>query len=105
MVGRSADSILAQIVSSQRRLYLTTACCFLVVFGAKFLFTTLLLNDPQNHEGLTTIDAAIAGGLAAAIAYTLLTLFRNRKRRVLVYIRQVEELNHHVRNAVQALIL
>jgi len=104
-MGRSADTILAQIVSSRPRIYCTSLLCFLIIFTLKLSFTLFMLHDPERHRGLAALDAAVAAALSAVIVHTLLTLFRDRKRRVLVYMRQVEELNHHVRNAVQALVL
>ncbi len=48
-------------------------------------------------------EAVIAGGLATALVWVLFDIARTRRQRLMTYVQQVADLNHHVRNALQVI--
>jgi hypothetical protein len=78
---------------------------FAVVGTAKALIVLFALRDSDRHTRMLVIDSSVSGILAAAVVAVILVGVRGRRRRILNYMRQVDALNHHVRNALQTIIL
>lgn len=99
-----ADHLLTQIVSSRRALIGAAAWVFAVSAILKALISLCLLTDSWRHQKMLVIDSVLTGLFAATIAWTLLTMVRARRRRLIEYVRRVADLNHHIRNALQVIV-
>ncbi|GAC1654289.1 MAG: hypothetical protein NVS9B15_14950 [Acidobacteriaceae bacterium] len=65
----------------------------------------IYISDSSSHTTVVTLDAIMAGALSSICVADLLLSVRSRRRRILKYMRQVESLNHNVRNALQMIVL
>ncbi len=84
-----------------RKLWLIAGLIGIVMFAGSVLLDVLLL----KHEAAFAIvlSNALVGLLAAALVYILLAYGREQRRRMIGRLEAVQEVNHHIRNALQAL--
>ena len=98
------DRLMTWIVGSRFGIPVAVAVAAAIAAGGKLLAASLLLHDPWRHEGLIVVDASISATMAAVLIWVVLTAVRDRRRRLIEYVRRVAELNHHVRNALQVIV-
>ncbi len=84
-----------------RNLWLIAAAMGAVIFLAGAAFDLVLL----RHEALVAVMVSngLAALLAAALLFTLLAYGRQQRRRIEERMEALLEVNHHIRNALQAL--
>ena len=70
----------------------------------EFLIHRLVLRTGASPAAQSLLDAAIVGVAAAFAPLLVLLVVRERHRRVLEDLRRIAEVNHHVRNALQAIV-
>lgn len=74
------------------------------VIGVLTLFLGRLVSNLLNVRGLAAeVEAIVAFALAAVLVFVLFDIAHSRRMRLLAYVRQVADLNHHVRNALQVI--
>jgi hypothetical protein len=86
---------------STRNLVLTAFGIGLAVFLVGFGLDRLLLSD---SPALLSSDA-VTGGIAALLAYFAVHQYQVRQKENAARLRVVAEVNHHVRNALSAILL
>jgi hypothetical protein len=84
------------------------AWCLALLFGGVVLFTAAGLDfllEKRSWTFLGNIDASaiVAAVVAALLFYRMLWQERERRRAIHRRIETIREMNHHIRNAVQAL--
>lgn len=79
--------------------------CFVITGLINALILVSLMHDPQVHTAFLAIHSSVTGVLSSAVLGVSLYGWWRRRQRVLHYMRQVDALNHHVRNALQAIVL
>jgi hypothetical protein len=84
---------------------LALAICFAGVGLLKAVLMLLYISDSESHITIVVLDGIMAGLLSSLCVGALLLSLRSRRRRILKYMRQVDSLNHHVRNALQTIVL
>ncbi len=86
---------------STRNLVLTAFGIGLAVFVVGFGLDALLLSDSR---GILPSDA-VTGGIAALLAYFAFHQYQSRQQENAARLHMVAEVNHHVRNALSAILL
>jgi hypothetical protein len=99
------DAAIGWFTRSRLRTLLAIFLAFVFVGLTKSLIVLFALHDSDRHTRMLVIDSCLSGVLSAAIVAIVLVGVRGRRRRILNYMRQVDALNHHVRNALQTIIL
>ncbi|MGZ4837851.1 MAG: hypothetical protein ACXVZR_04820 [Terriglobales bacterium] len=84
-----------------RRLWLIAGTIGLMMFLGSVGLDVLLL-EHEAGVGMVVSNALVAL-LAASLVYTLLAFGRTQRRRVIERMDALQEVNHHIRNALQAL--
>jgi hypothetical protein len=84
------------------------AWCLALLFGGVVLFTAtgldfLLEKRPRSFLGNIDASAVVAAVVAALLFYRVLWQERERRKAIRRRIETIREMNHHIRNAVQAL--
>ena len=84
------------------------AWCLSLLFGGVVLFTAAGLDfllEKRSRSFLGNIDASavVAAVVAALLFYRVLWQERERRKAIRRRIETIREMNHHIRNAVQAL--
>jgi hypothetical protein len=102
---QALDTIVSWFLRSRARMILALVVCFIVVGVLKAVLMLLYISDSASHTTIVVLDGIMAGGLSALCVAALLLTLRSRRRRILNYMRQVDSLNHHVRNALQTIVL
>jgi hypothetical protein len=84
-----------------RKLWLIAGVLGMVMFVGSALLDVLLL----EHEAAFAIvlSDGLVALLAATLVYILLAYGRQQRRRMIERLEAVQEVNHHIRNALQAL--
>ncbi|MBI2679313.1 MAG: hypothetical protein HYX28_11080 [Candidatus Koribacter versatilis] len=97
------ESFLGSISDSP--LHTMAAAVFAGVLLVAFTLGLTELLQRWNPTGLLgdLFEAMIAGALATALVWLLFDIARTRRRRLMAYVQQVADLNHHVRNALQVI--
>jgi hypothetical protein len=98
------DRLMTWIVGSRWGIPIAVLVASAIAAGGKLLAASLLLHDPWRHEGLIGVDTSISAILTGSLVWVLLTAVRDRRRRLIDYVRRVAELNHQVRNALQVIV-
>ncbi len=83
-----------------------TTLAALLVGGVMFGLTLGLMEWLERFEGGflgEVFEAVIAGVLSAVLVWVLFDIARTRRMRLMLYVQQVADLNHHVRNALQVI--
>ena len=84
------------------------AWCLALLFGGVVLFTAtgldfLLRKRPRSFLGSIDASAVEAAVVAALLFYRLLWQERERRKAIRRRLETIRDMNHHIRNAVQAL--
>ena len=84
------------------------AWCLALLFGGVVLFTAtgldfLLERRPQSFLGSIDASAVVAAVVAALLFYRMLWQEQERRKAIRRRLETIREMNHHIRNAVQAL--
>jgi hypothetical protein len=97
------ESFLGSI--SDSRLHTMAAAVLAGVFLVAFTLGFTELLQQWNPNGLLgdLFEAIIAGTLATVLVWLLFDIARTRRQRLMAYVQQVADLNHHVRNALQVI--
>jgi hypothetical protein len=84
-----------------RNLRLIAAMVGLVMFAGGVAFDVALL----KHEAkwVIAVSNGLVALLAAALVFTLLSIGREQRRRIMERMEAMNEVNHHIRNALQSL--
>lgn len=89
----------------KRSRMLLAACLFgVAVFISGIVFDLLLMTQERFHPATAAavLDAFLAV-LAAALLYQVLSYDREKRSRVLQRLETIDEMNHHIRNALQVI--
>ena len=100
---QTLEAMVSWFLRSRTRMGLALVICFLVVGATKSLLMQSYIREPSHHGLIVVLDGIMAGGFSGACVALL--LLGVRRRRILHYMRQVDSLNHHVRNALQTIVL
>ncbi len=74
------------------------------VIGVLTLFLGRLVSNLLDVRGLAAeVEAIVAFVLATVLVVVLFDVARSRRMRLMAYVQQVADLNHHVRNALQVI--
>jgi len=74
------------------------------VMGVLTLFLGRAVSNLLRVRGLAAeVEALVAMVLATALVWVLFDVARTRRQRLMSYVQQVADLNHHVRNALQVI--
>jgi hypothetical protein len=85
-----------------RNLWLIAGGLGLVMFVASLGFDLVLLKHRETPAAIMVSNGLVAL-LAATLVFTLLAYGRQQRRRIMERMEALNEVNHHVRNALQAL--
>ncbi len=85
-----------------RNLWLIAAIIGAVMFVGSVGFDLMLLKHEETPLAILVSNGLVAL-LAATLVFTLLAYGREQRRRLEVRLATLDEVNHHVRNALQAL--
>ncbi len=85
-----------------RNLWLIAGGLGLVMFVASLGFDLVLLKHRETPAAIIVSNGLVAL-LAATLVFTLLAYGRQQRRRIMERMDALDEVNHHVRNALQAL--
>jgi hypothetical protein len=83
-------------------LWLIAGAMGLVMFVASVGFDLVLLQR-QETPAVIVISNGLVALLAATLVYTLLAFGRRQRRLIMERMEALNEVNHHIRNALQAL--
>jgi len=94
----------AQLANSP--LWITTVVGLFAISAGlfEFLIHRLVLRTGASPLAQSLLDAAIVGVAAAFAPLMVLLIVRERHRKVLDDLRRIAEVNHRVRNALQAIV-
>jgi hypothetical protein len=97
------ESFLGGVSDSRAKTSVAALLAGLLAIALTFGLTELLQGwSPSGVLG-DLFEAVIAGGLATALVWVLFDVARTRRMRLMTYVQQVADLNHHVRNALQVI--
>lgn len=97
------ESFLGGVSDSRAKTTIAALLAGLLAIALTFGLTELLQGwSPSGALG-DLFEAVIAGGLATALVWVLFDIARTRRLRLMAYVQQVADLNHHVRNALQVI--
>lgn len=85
-----------------RHLWPIAGAVGLVMFVASVGFDIVLLKHQETPAAIVISNGLVAL-LAALLVYTLLAYGRQQRRRIMERMEALNEVNHHIRNALQAL--
>jgi hypothetical protein len=85
-----------------RNLWLIAGAVGLVMFVASVGFDLILLKHQETPAAIVISNGLVAL-LAAMLVFTLLAYGRHQRRLVMERMEALNEVNHHIRNALQAL--
>jgi hypothetical protein len=85
-----------------RNLWLIAGALGLVVFVASVGFDFVLLKHQETLAAIA-VSNGLVGSLAAVLVFTLLAYGRKQRRLIMQRMEALNEVNHHIRNALQAL--
>ena len=91
----------SRLAEGRRALILTAFAIGLAVFLVGFGLDALLISDSR---GVLSSDA-VTGGIAALLAYLAVHQYQVRQKENAARLHVVAEVNHHVRNALSAILL
>jgi hypothetical protein len=91
----------SRLSEGRRALILTAFAIGLAVFLVGFGLDALLISDSR---GILSSDA-VTGGIAALLAYLAVHQYQVRQKENAARLHVVAEVNHHVRNALSAILL
>jgi hypothetical protein len=98
------ERMLLFVLDRRARIIALVSSVFFLSLIAKFSFS-LIADDMKLPPLLDDlIDSIITAMLASWISYVFLHTARSRRQEVLVQIRKIAELNHHVRNCLQVIL-
>ena len=86
-----------------RNLWPIAGAVGLVMFVASVGFDLVLLKHQETPAAIMISNGLVAL-LAALLVYTLLAYGREQRRRIMERMEALDEVNHHIRNALQALV-
>jgi hypothetical protein len=101
----SLSNLLDWFVRSKVRIALAMVLCFVITGMIDLWLNFYVMHDPESHLAFLVLDMSWTGVLSSAVLWLSLYGGWRRRQRVLHYVRQVDELNHHIRNALQAIVL
>jgi hypothetical protein len=97
------ESFLGGVSDSRAKTGLAALLAGALAVVLTFVLTELLQRwSPAGVLG-DLFEAVIAGGLTTALVWVLFDIARTRRQRLMTYVQQVADLNHHVRNALQVI--
>ncbi len=85
-----------------RSLWLIAAAIGVLMFFGSVAFDYMLLQHRETPAAILVSNGLVAL-LAAALVFTLLSYGRQQRRRVVERLETLNEVNHHIRNALQSL--
>jgi ABC-type nickel/cobalt efflux system permease component RcnA len=85
-----------------RNLWLIAGAIAIVMFVGSVSFDLVLLKHQETPLAIVVSNALVAL-LAATLVFTLLAYGREQRRRIEERMEALHEVNHHIRNALQAL--
>jgi ABC-type multidrug transport system fused ATPase/permease subunit len=85
-----------------RKLWLISAAMGAVMFIGSVIFDLVLLQHGATPLAIVVSNTLVAL-LAATLVFTLLAYGREQRRRIMERLEALNEVNHHVRNALQSL--
>jgi hypothetical protein len=85
-----------------RNLWLIAAAIGLVMFAGSVVIDLVLLERRETPLAIVISNALVAL-LASTLVFTLLAYGRKQRRQVVERLEALNEVNHHIRNALQAL--
>ena len=85
-----------------RNLWLIAAAIGLVMFIGSVAFDLMLLKHQETPVAILLSNGLVAF-LAALLVFILLTYGRERRRLIVHRVETLDEVNHHIRNALQSL--
>jgi signal transduction histidine kinase len=92
---------LPRLAEVTRNMVLTAFGIGLAVFLVGFGVDAVLLTDARS----VLYSDAVTGGLAALLAYVAIQQYQIRQQENAARLRMIAEVNHHVRNALSAILL
>ena len=102
--GEEAESAARRLplLMLTRNLWVIAAAIGGVIFAGSVLFDLVLLRYKEAPLAIVISNALVAL-LAAALVFTLLAYGRKQRRQALGRLEALDEVNHHIRNALQTL--
>jgi hypothetical protein len=99
------DSARDNVKMPQLRRWSKACLTLLLVTGLGFLFDRLLYSEGVPNWGVVLFSNFDVGILAAVLTFLLEERAERRHRMVEERLRVIAEMNHHIRNALQVIVL
>ena len=104
-VPDSTPSLAPAWLPSWRRLALISALFALFVFCSSLALDYLLLVHRDSPLATVEVSDGLAGLLAGVLFYKILDAGRRRRKLILQRLETIDQMNHHIRNALQVISL